>query len=528
MTYVWWWHDTYSDIGSDRSLEALAGTGTNWVSLIVTWYQNDYSDTSIFALMRKTPSDDSVVHAIRTIHSLGMKVMLKPHVDLANDVHGEWRGNIEPKDTQQWFTSYRSFILHYVQLAQAERVEQFSVGTELVSMTLPTMTQYWTDIIAAVRESYNGTLVYSANSPPAAHQQLPEWKNIRFWDKLDYVGIDAYFPLTAEKDPPLTELIQAYKQYLDDVESWQKTVNKPILFTEIGWWSVAGTNTVPWLFNVYCGPDMSGYDPSKCRPDQSEQANLYEATLETFWGRPWFQGIFWWAWFPFYTLYGWGEGGPSDTSYSPHNKLAEKVLRSWYAKSYIPQGVPDAAVPALIAIQQAENTTAGAMREDRTRGLDSAKSLLSQSIAAYNKREFQVSEDLAKQSSRAAEGAVNQEKYNEAASGINETLVKLNSVQNATLQSPDAILLRQQAQSEYNLAVSALSKNDFDLVRLHASNATELIQKAFNIESTYQAQRTALQQQRQRDIFEYALVIAVVLVPILLLLDWRNRKKASA
>ena len=132
MSYVVYSRDTYMTTGSDESLEALAETGVNWVALIVTWYQQTYRDTSIDPDPVMTPTDESVVHAVETIHRLGMEVMLKPHVDPSD---GHWRGEIEPKNVEMWFGNYGAFIVHYAELAQAHDVEMFCVGTELNSMT---------------------------------------------------------------------------------------------------------------------------------------------------------------------------------------------------------------------------------------------------------------------------------------------------------------------------------------------------------------------------------------------------------
>lgn len=74
---------------------------------------------------------------ISKAHSLGLKVMLKPHVDLNNDPGpNHWWGNIGEGFTEDdwaaWFASYRDFITHYATLAQDNGVEQFCAGTELV------------------------------------------------------------------------------------------------------------------------------------------------------------------------------------------------------------------------------------------------------------------------------------------------------------------------------------------------------------------------------------------------------------
>jgi hypothetical protein len=389
MSYIWYYYDAYLWPGSDQSLQDLAATGTNWVSLVVMWYQTSYTGSAITPNPIYTATDEALVHAIETIHALGMKVMLKPHIDLI--IGGEYRDdreNIAASNVTAWFQNYRTFILHYAKLASSTHVEQFSVGTELTSMSV--YTQEWSDTIDAVRGVYNRTLTYAAYSA-----STDEWKHIQFWNKLDYVGIDAYFTLADHVNATVDELRNAWMPYVAEIEAFQASVGKPIIFTEIGVASVAGANTGTWKWDNICNQNDSQYDPNKCKPDQQEQADFYESALETFWNEAWLQGIFWWTWMPYGTHTGWGEGGANDPHYSPHNKLAEQILRSWYAKPFIPEGTTPEAVLALGAIQRAENATATAMREGRMLGLDEANSLLSQAIDSYNHGDFTQSETFA-------------------------------------------------------------------------------------------------------------------------------------
>jgi hypothetical protein len=219
---------------------------------------------------------------------------------------------------------------------------------------------------------------------------------------------------------------------------------------------------------------------------------LYEATLETFWNKPWFQGIFWCYWFEYDLIsYGWGGGGPSDTGPSPQNKLAEQVLRSWYAKPQIPEGTPSEAAPVLVAIQKAETAIANATREERTMGLDQAKNLLSQAIQAYDQGNVSRSEPLADRAVVAANGSASQKDYDSAAAVVNLAFEKLSSLRNVTLQSTDAIQLRQQSEAEYSSALAALNANQFDLAKTHANNTSTLVEEALIVERTYQISSTS-------------------------------------
>jgi len=146
--------DAYSSPDSDESLRRLAKTNTEWVAINVVWYQPDVSSSHIYANATKTPTNDAVTHAIDTIHRLGMKVMLKPMIDLED---GRWRGEIPPSD--RWFKSYAAFIGFFAELAQEHKVELFCIGCELKQTV--SWKQHWETIVSEVRKRYSGPITYA-------------------------------------------------------------------------------------------------------------------------------------------------------------------------------------------------------------------------------------------------------------------------------------------------------------------------------------------------------------------------------
>ena len=165
ITYVSWWNGQYSSPGADRSLRNLAETGAAWVSLLVTGYQDDVGSTDIAITREKTPTDEDLIHAIEEAHALGLQVMLKPHVDLFADPD-HWRGQIgrefaSEADWEAWFSSYRDFIFHYAELAEAHGVDQFCAGTELVGTTH--REEDWRRVLEGVRARFSGPVTYASN-----------------------------------------------------------------------------------------------------------------------------------------------------------------------------------------------------------------------------------------------------------------------------------------------------------------------------------------------------------------------------
>lgn len=92
-------------------LREIAGTGATWVALTPTWYQ-DAPDSGGPAPTSRTASDEGVEAAAASAHRLGLKVLLKPHVDLED---GTARGTIAPHDEARWFAAYTTFADHYAE-----------------------------------------------------------------------------------------------------------------------------------------------------------------------------------------------------------------------------------------------------------------------------------------------------------------------------------------------------------------------------------------------------------------------------
>src|SRR5579859_6735527 len=143
--------EDFSSTTFQQSLTKLSQDGANFVAFVLPWYQTNTSTTDLLH-GNDTPSDTSIVNAIIKAHSLGMKVMLKPHID---PFSGEWRVMINPSDRQSWFNNYGNMLVHYAQIAQQNNVEAMCLGTELYNMTSPkanaSNTAYWNTMIQNVK-----------------------------------------------------------------------------------------------------------------------------------------------------------------------------------------------------------------------------------------------------------------------------------------------------------------------------------------------------------------------------------------
>ena len=113
----------------------------------------------------------------------------------------------------------------------------YCVGMELTRLSIE-KPEYWRSLIADVRKVYSGKLTYAAN-------WYKEYDRVEFWDDLDYIGVQAYFPLTKKDAPSVDDVSKGWKKYIPDMESIALQYKKPLLFTEIGYKSMLGTAEKP-------------------------------------------------------------------------------------------------------------------------------------------------------------------------------------------------------------------------------------------------------------------------------------------
>lgn len=312
MTFAAFQKDQYGTGEAKSSLARLKEIGATWVAILVVWYQTTANENVIFPDPDRTPSDESLETAIHEAKNLGLKVTLKLNI---RNQDGTLRKKISPADWNVWFGNLRAFQSHYADIAERLGVDQFILGTELDSSV--SFVDQWRETIHEVRSRYSGALTYGASRITCLDNMVPRCKPgyrlVEWWDALDFIGIEGWFPLSGRTDPTIEELIHGWNNYIPDIESWIPTVGKQVIFTEIG-------------FPSYDGGTMYPSKKWEGEPvDLQEQADAYEATLEALSGRQWVMGYYWWYW-------DWrpDAGGQNDASWLLQNKPAEKILSAWY------------------------------------------------------------------------------------------------------------------------------------------------------------------------------------------------------
>lgn len=244
---------------------------------------------------------------VRLAKASGLKVMLKPQVY----VPGSWTGDLDYADESDWETwerSYEDYILPMASLAEEKQVEIFCFATEF-KIAAVKREAFWRALIKKIRTRYSGKLVYAAN--------WDNYENIPFWDALDYVGVNAYFPLIEDKTPKVKDLKNAWQPILKTMQTFQKKVKRSILFTEFGYLAVDGCAYNTWELEA---------NMRKMPLNEEAQANALEALFQVFWEQNWWHGGFLWKWYPNLL----GEEARKHMDYTPQGKQGEQTLREWY------------------------------------------------------------------------------------------------------------------------------------------------------------------------------------------------------
>jgi hypothetical protein len=299
----------FGSSGFDQVVSQMKSLGFNYVTLAIPYQQSNVNSSDI-GPSGNAPTDAALVSAIQYVHSQGMGVILKPHLDPED---GQWRAYINPSNRTTWYANYKSMLLHYAAIASQNNVEEFCLGTELISVSSasvnPDNTTQWENMISAVRGVYGGKIFYDANWGGSSFANEPP--QIGFWGALDYMGISAYYNLGG--DGTVASLLSDWSSINSTIiQPLSQQFGKPILFSEIGYRSVVNGHLEPWNSGI-----TGAYNAQ-------EQVNDYTALFQYWNDYSYMQGIGVW-----YAINDPNAGGSGDTDYLIQNKPVEQTIQQW-------------------------------------------------------------------------------------------------------------------------------------------------------------------------------------------------------
>ncbi len=283
--------------------------GAEWVSVIPYAFSVPGQTEVWFDSERQWWGEtrEGYTRSIRWAHEKGLKVMLKPQIWIRNQ---GWAGNFmidDPHEARQWMKNYERYILQCAEVARDEGVELFCFSTEFRKM-VEKYPHLWNELIDDIKTIYKGPLTYAAN--------WDSYRNLEIWPRLDYIGIDAYFPLETSDPPDLQKIMKAWLPWKKEIIAFSKKLNKEILFTEYGYKSVKNSHHGHWK-------EGAG------TPDEEIQALCYEALFRTFYPEPRWRGGLAWKWFLHDLDH---RRAHRKTGFSPQGKAAESVLKKWWLR----------------------------------------------------------------------------------------------------------------------------------------------------------------------------------------------------
>ncbi len=287
----------------------VKNTNANYVALMPFGFSKSLNSSKIRFNENKQwfgETEKGIKQYAKQFYKNQIQVLLKPQIWVWN---GDYTGFIKmdsEEDWQQLELNYETFILFYAKIAEELQAPIFCMGTELEQF-VAARPNYWQKLIQKIRKIYKGKLTYAAN--------WDEFKRVSFWSELDFIGIDAYFPLTDKKNPTVKDFELGWKPHKAQIKKIQKQFQKPVLFTEFGYRSIDFTGKEPWNSSRKEGAI-----------NLQAQVNGLQAIYNQFWKENWFAGGFVWKWFYNYEQ----AGGKNNNRFTPQNKLAEKRMKELY------------------------------------------------------------------------------------------------------------------------------------------------------------------------------------------------------
>ena len=382
-----WWDGNYRMPWSKENLELIAQDGASQVVIVPTVYMDSLTSTRVYRdnsdpgghntdNAPRTESDGSIRVAIQEAKALGLEIIFKLHVNIQNE---EWNALIGPPAgstpaqakvwADAWFASYKEAVVHYAKLAQEEGATAFAIGNECESMTGSQYREYWVDIIEAVRGVYDGQLTYAATWTEAL--------NVSFWDKLDYMGANPYISFTQDNpNPSLQQLLDGWTKpsevwgvktpiverfgenisAIDALKRIAELYDKKLIFTEVGFRSLDGSNATPWMWG-------------NGRIDELEQLNMHKAFYKILTDRVdegWIGGYWHWNYDA-----GMDVSNPSpDDGFNTHGKRADALIEQYFKdpKSIIGRSLVGMAGGEVLKGGFNHDTLAGGRGDDTLQG----------------------------------------------------------------------------------------------------------------------------------------------------------------
>jgi hypothetical protein len=268
-------------------------------------------------------SEEKAKELFKKLRGKKINIILEPYPWIDNGSKYETAWN--PDNINDFFLNWKNNVLKVLidDIAVPYHVDALNIGTSFVNMEYAE--GYWCDTADYVRKYYKGLITYrtswwyTADWKPETIEAYNKKLNNKFFSKLDFISIAAYFELTNNKTNSVqnitsaiesTQIYNRKQNVKQEIKNFYNKWNKPIFFGELGFPKTDEASVHPW--NPYENSAVNNI----------EQANCFEAYRREFENEKWLLG---------FSIFAIGEHG-SDKHYYPSDE-STAVIKNWYSSS---------------------------------------------------------------------------------------------------------------------------------------------------------------------------------------------------
>jgi hypothetical protein len=284
-----------------HTLGILHDLGVNWVSIHPYGGLADDGTVGHSRIDRLYDDPSWLQRAIREAHAKGLKIAITPHLAYWR-TRFSYRSEICFDDDASWrrfFETYQEFIVKVADLS--EDADALVVGSELDG-TIQHDAE-WRKVIAAVRGTFHGPITYASG--------WDAYTRVKFWDALDVVCVDGYFPLVDHDGMPTdAELQRGWARVASELDAFGKRTGRHVVLGELGYNRSMQAAVRPWDYREDDDP----------RAEQL-QTRCLDTALHAIAKSDTVVGAFLWKWLP---------GEDPDDNFLASTPAMQKVIeKNW-------------------------------------------------------------------------------------------------------------------------------------------------------------------------------------------------------
>jgi len=250
------WCKSCGDVTSNRVeilLDSMKNIGSNTVTIDFGVMIDNSGKVIPNGIYEPNLSD--IKNIIILSKNKGFKVVVKPHTITDNSTNNRMIYNTS--DTTNYnkniIDEWKNFLVNMVKNLGGSNFDVLCLGTEM-DMVDTKRRDEWVLLIDEVKKVYSGKLTYDAVFN--RWKGNPDVNEVVFWDKLDFIGVSLYVPLSDKPTPTLDELKSNWDnanntnpEYINDITGYLNGIStqygKKIYVLESGYKSSINSLSEP-------------------------------------------------------------------------------------------------------------------------------------------------------------------------------------------------------------------------------------------------------------------------------------------